>query len=47
MLLLEIEPQITNLKSRYFKEISLILIAIYFVITCMNRYVSFLIITVT
>ena len=41
MLLLEIEPQITNLKSRYFKEISMILIAIYFVITCMNRFVSF------
>ena len=41
MFLLEIEPHITKLKSQYFKEISLTLIAIYFVITCMNRFVSF------
>ena len=31
----------TKSMSRYFKEISLILIAIYFVITCINRFVSF------
>ena len=37
----------STVKSRYFKEISLILIAIYLVITCMNRFVSFFRITVT
>ena len=42
VLLLEIEPQITNLNGRYLKEISLILIAIYFIVTCMNRFVRFL-----